>query len=563
MRIDHITVDAALPVLGPNGMEINQYVSGGIADEHSSIFKPGTLGPNQPGYMFFVATPLPNQEHGTLVLSSTRTKAPARTDSWVLDYARQYGNYGGTKGPVFSPAMAHIQCPQPDAKGQQDPTFDLNYAGVATVFLDPTNPTNEGGGNLLMVYEGTNKCIGMPSGPASKAFYSTIGIATSNDNGITWPTYLANFTPLPLLNQSVGPRKPLGAWGNEVCQGNVCTDIILMQPPKQYGRYAVSGPATTVIDAMGIYPIGSNSFTNAGDSEPAAFVDDVQAVQSTPPYVYAVHTYNPGPSLFTKDSPLYPQFPNVQSDLSISRAQLNGGRERLQFYHWYVPNGASQGGFTEAGLGSDTSDIGGHESPIFSTLNNTPGITGLNAYKQCLTPRQNRSAASVSYSEETHEYVLLYICASPSNPFTETQYPPPPAPQGTTTIGATWFYSTLDAEQYDLSRQDQWSTPQQVLQSSTTSPAPGFWSPFQSSGSCAADFDGWYPSMMSADAKQGHLNTTGWVFSMNGCLDGGANGQRRYLSRAFAMSLKAQSSCTNPIECCIQAGGTWSNGHCQ
>jgi hypothetical protein len=540
LKIDQITIDASLPVLGPNGMEINQYVGGGIADEHSTIFKPGTLRTTQPGYRFFVATPLPNQEHGTLVLDSTSPNAPGTTDSWILDYARQYGNYGGAKGPVFSPAMSHTECPQPDAKGHQDPTFDLNYAGVATVFLDPTNPTNEGGGSLLMVYEGTNKCVGMPSGPASKAFYSTIGIATSNDNGLTWPTYLANFTPLPFLNPSVGPRAPLGAWGNDVCLGNVCTDINLLEPPKQYGRYAVSAAATTVIDAMRIYPIGSNGFTNTGDSEPAAFVDDVQAPgQPSPPYVYVVHTYNPGPSSFTKDSPLYPQFPSVQSDLSISAAQLNRGRDRLQFYHWYVPAGASQGGFTKPGLGSDIS--GGLESPIFPTLNNTPGVAGLNAYKQCLTPRQSRSAASISYSEETHEYVLLFICTSPTDPFSETQYPPPPPPAGTTTAGATWFYSTLDAEQYDLSRQDQWSTPQQVLQSSTTSPASGFWSVFQSSGSCNADFDGWYPSMMSAEAQPGHLNTTGWVFSMQGCLDGGASGQRRYLSRVFAMSVKAQA----------------------
>jgi len=542
MKIDHITVDASLPVLGPDTttLGINQYVGGGIADEHSTIFKPGTLGSNQPGYLFFVATPLPNNEHGTLVLNSS-PNAPARYESWRLGYAREYGNYGGAKGPVFSPAMAHTTCPQPGPAGQ-DATFDLNYAGVSTVFLDPTNPKNEGSGNLLMVYEGTNKCIGMASGPASQNFYSTIGIATSNDNGISWPLYGANFTPLPFLNQTVGPKKPLGAWGNDVCWGNYCSDILLLQPPVQYGRYAVSGPATTVKEAMQIYPNGLPG--NVGDSEPAAFVDDVQAPgQPSPPYVYVVHTYNPGPSSFTKDSPLYPQFPNVQSDISISRAQLNGGRERLEFYHWYVPPGASKGRFTEVGLGSDNSDVGGHESPIFPTLNDTPGITGLNAYKQCLTPRQNRSAASISYSEATHEYVLLFICTSPTDPFTETQYPPPTPPQGTTTRGGTWFYSTLDAEKYDLSHQDQWSAPRQMLQSSTqlstTSSASGFWSTLQTSGSCTSEFDGWYPSMMSADAKPGHLNTTGWVFSMNGCLDGGANGQRLYLSRVFDISLTA------------------------
>jgi hypothetical protein len=282
----------------------------------------------------------------------------------------------------------------------------------------------------------------------------------------------------------------------------------------------VSGPATTVKEAQQLYPNGLPG--NAGDSEPAAFVDDVPG-RASPPYVYVVHTYNPGPPLFAKDPPADPQFPNVQFDLSISRAQLNGGGKRLKFYHWYL------GGFTEPGLGNDNGGAGGREDPIFPALNNTPGPEGLAAYKQCLTPRQSRSDASISYSEETHEYLLLFVCTSASDPSTETTFPP----QDTSHPGGTWFFSTLDAEQYDLSAQQQWSPPQQMLQSSTTTPAPGFWSPYQSGGGCMADLDGWYPSMMSAGSAPGHLKPSGWVFYMSGCEGGGSGPAGRIYSTRF------------------------------
>jgi hypothetical protein len=111
--------------------------------------------------------------------------------------------------------MAHSNCP-----GKFDPTFDLNYADPGTVFLDPTNPFNLWGGNLLMLYEGTNRCVGVTGEVGSNSFYSVIGIATSSDQGHTWPVYKSNYTALPGVNQAAGPDAALGAFGKDVCIGN-------------------------------------------------------------------------------------------------------------------------------------------------------------------------------------------------------------------------------------------------------------------------------------------------------------------------------------------------------
>ena len=80
-----------------------------------------------------------------------------------------------------------------------------------------------------------------------------IGIATSPDFGLTWPTYKANFTPLPGVNPSQGPNAELGAWGSQVCWGNFCSNISRLQPPSQFGRYAVSGPVSSISEAIQFY----------------------------------------------------------------------------------------------------------------------------------------------------------------------------------------------------------------------------------------------------------------------------------------------------------------------
>jgi hypothetical protein len=172
---------------------------------------------------------------------------------------------------------------------------------------------------------------------------------------------------------------------------------------------------------------------------------------------------------------------------------------------------------------------------------------------------------SISYVPETNQYLLIFLCLSD----TDFANPPNPARSGDPEQkGAAWFYSTLDASQYDLSRQDKWSTPTEIsgswhwLESNEKKPQDG-----AKSGSTDPNpycvYDGWYPSFMSLGTASGYLSRSGYAFSMDGCTDGSAGQARRYLSRMFNISIQTLPSCTNPIECCIQAGGTWSNGYCQ
>src|SRR5512142_1085998 len=49
------TFDTHQPVVAPDGTGINHYVSGGVSDEHQSVFSPGKLGSNS-DYLFFVAS---------------------------------------------------------------------------------------------------------------------------------------------------------------------------------------------------------------------------------------------------------------------------------------------------------------------------------------------------------------------------------------------------------------------------------------------------------------------------------------------------------------------------
>jgi hypothetical protein len=256
---------------------------------------------------------------------------------------------------------------------------------------------------------------------------------------------------------------------------------------------------------------------NVGDSEPSAFVDDIPG-RGPQPYVYAVHTYNPGQ--LGGDSPIYPDFPNILFDLSVSRGQLNGGSQRLQFQHWY------NGHFNEPGL--PTALGGGHEDPIFPAP-----VADIAHYRSCQAPTQRRSSGSISYSETTHEYVLFFICSSFSEPATTASCMTLDNKNICETAGAqggAWFFSTLDADQYDLSSQGKWRAPLEVGNS---------WNAYSMLG-CAngngANFDGWYPSLMSAGSAPGHLQGTGWVFYMNGCEGGDTPEGRVYSTRYFTIT---------------------------
>jgi hypothetical protein len=149
------TFDTQQVALGPEGPTINDYGFGGATDEHSTVLPPGYLGDNS-DYLFVLASgykPV-NRDIGAVVLSSS---GPDASDQWILQPADGYGVYPPDLGAVFLAPVAQGKCPPPNAStGLQDATFDLAYAAPGSVFRDPTSESRR----LLMIYEGTNTCIG-------------------------------------------------------------------------------------------------------------------------------------------------------------------------------------------------------------------------------------------------------------------------------------------------------------------------------------------------------------------------------------------------------------------
>ena len=88
------TGDTRQAVLAPDGsFPLNQYGGlGTLADEHSTIFPPGTL-PSHWDYLFFVATRtfLNSISSGVVVL--TGGSGPNKNGQWTLDFAPDYGHY--------------------------------------------------------------------------------------------------------------------------------------------------------------------------------------------------------------------------------------------------------------------------------------------------------------------------------------------------------------------------------------------------------------------------------------------------------------------------------------
>lgn len=534
------SVDSLQPILAPaaqGGGVINAYGGLlGVSDEHVTILPPGTFPAHTSDYLFLVASQTAlSQGQGPGLVVLTGGAGPDANGQWTLDYAPDYGRYkpsnsaGSQNGEVFTSSVGLKNCPVVTDATLQDPTFDLIYAAPGSVVIDPTNPSNTGPGDLLMAYEGTNTCIGVTNQGDSGNFYSTVGIATSLDHGVTWPTYRANWVSLP--GQSTrGPNAPLGALGNQVCMGNDCTST----PPAGYGRYAV---LDRPVSAAAAIQAGQPLNHDMGNSALSAFVDDVNVATGT--YLYVVSNYNTGPpdlGGFQFDSSA------VTTGIAIARAQLNGGSAPLQFMKWYGPsvsyaNGRASGSFAEVtpaalpqgvtcsagtcppfpnnkGLGSAG---GGLDSPIFPT--NPGGGQNSPSFKTCQGAAQSQGMPSISYVQDTHQYLLTFVCSSPVDPSSLSAGP-----------GAAWFYSTLDATQYDLSRQDKWSAPQEII---------GSWSPFDSNNPCGASgnfrsYSGWYPTFMSMNLKPGHLSISGYVAFLKGCAGGG--GGRQFSSRTFTIT---------------------------
>ena len=372
-----------------------------------------------------------------------------------------------------------------------------NYADPGSVVLDPTNPFDLGAGNLLMIYEGTNRCIGLTGGDnvqQNNSFYSTIGVATSFDFGHTWPAYHYDLNPYGFLNNplpgqdsSVGPDDGLGASGNNVCIGNNCF-LTQIFPNPAYGRYAALYPLITIEDVLEskITQKLQGLTEHMGDAVPAAFVDDVGWNFHSPVYLYEIHNYAPGLADFTNPALPY----NPTSDLMIARAQLNGGTAPLSFEKWYG------GSFLQSGAG-------GLETPIFPS----------GPFASCEDPSQDRTMGSISYVAATQQYLLTFVCMSQNgNPANEDGV-----------AGAAWFFSTS----YDLSNPNEWTTPQEII---------GSWRPYDPKVQNCNSFNGWYPSFMSLGQRSGYLTTTGYVFYMQGCSSGDTPGGRQYSTRTFTIT---------------------------
>jgi hypothetical protein len=480
------TFDTHQLVLGPEGTSVNTSNGLGagipvVPDEHSSVFRPWTLGTNH-DYLFFLATGLGGNAHiGVSVLSGGA--GPDRFGQWTLNLPTDgYGDYGTQFGPVFNPSTKGSICPGApmNDKTQQDQTFDMHYAASGSIVVDPTATP----GSLLMVYEGTNACIGNPGGPifGDNDDYISVAIATSLDYGKTWPVYRGNppafkFAPLPGVNPSQGPNKPMGALGADVCMGNDCSTT----PPASYGRYPVVTPTTSLDTLM---KAGVALGAKYGEQEISGFVDDVSRI--FPPYLYV----NSG-------------------DVRIARALLNGGSAPLTFEKW---NGHH---YTSPGLGGDEASV----LPV------GPG----GSFQNCLADAQNQFGSSISYVDSTKQYLLTFVCVSLGDPRFGPNQPG-------ALRGAAWFYATS----YDPSDPAQWSNPDPI-----GNPQPreieGSWSPFDQASIACPSFKGWYPTFMSLDTNPGHLSNSGHVFYLYGC-QGGGGGEappRQFSSRAFKITTAA------------------------
>ena len=475
------TADTHQIVLAPDGSgnTINSYGNMvGISDEHQSVFPPGSLQGNS-DYLFFVASRSAIGAPSTGVMVLSGGAGPDRNGQWTLDFAKAdgYNAFPAGYGQIFvAPNSGNCPTVADGNPAHQDQTFDLRYAAPGSIVLDPSS----GPGNLLMIYEGTNTCLGSTGGPDTGNFYSEVVIATSRDYGHSWPTYRAktgfNFIPLPNDNSTQGPQAPTGALGSFVCMGNDC----ITPPSATYGRYPVLGPSVSISTAAAT---GKPLPSSMGDSEMSGFLDD--AASGPASYVYAVYDYKPGTGALAD--------PNASgADLMIARAPLNGGSAPLSFSKW---NGQ---GFSAPGLG-------GYDSSIFPS--------GL--FANCEGNSQLRYGASLSYVEDTQQYLLAFVCDSPGDP---ALGPNPGSPRG-----AAWFYST----NYSLSDPTQWTAPLEIT---------GSWEQFDASGGCS-NYKGFYPTLMSPGSKPGHLKSAGYIFYLWGCQTNNTPPpDRRYSSRAFTIS---------------------------
>jgi len=521
---------------------------------------------------------------------------------------------------VLRTPLLHNECPD-FINNVGNATFDMTYVGVGSVLIDPTNL---GPRELLAIYNGNNNCIGHGTpGSAEEemsGYYATTAVATSDEYGKLWPIYKTNYEQYPDETPEA-PNAPEGASGADVCLSSLDLTCIPAAYPAgfDFGRYPAVTPSLTVEEAVANYSKHGLAHT-IGSQEPSAFIDDVHAsLMSRDPDIYLYTVQISGcASIYCPLST-----PGTEGTIDVARAKLNGGKRALEFTRWYGPRvsyesymhgnfGASfrlqteypivnghwvNTPFNNAGTGYNGGSWvhGGLVSPIFPMDNDLSAAS----YRTCQAGGtggdndQRQSMGAINYVPETHEYLLTFLCGSPWDPSK-----PKPAVVSPTDKGAAIFYSTLDADLYDLSRQDRWSPPQEITDSWETfipnrhicssdhtwcgtgqacaqltdghgnpvpndcivpSPSDCINSTIQEASQdpedkadkgCDLDrYRGWYPSFMSTrinpdpthPINPGYLlvGADGYIFSMEGCLGPTCRQYpREYNSRQFWIDVK-------------------------
>jgi hypothetical protein len=193
--------------------------------------------------------------------------------------------------------------------------------------------------------------------------------------------------------------------------------------------------------------------------------------EPTSPENPQVNLGNAIPTAYVNGDDLYIAYEYITSPttpaanmMRVARANLitdnvvSGGTSTLQFHKWY------NGSFSQPGIaGLDT-------SPLPS--GGCPG---------------SQRQGSISRDDDLGLYVMVFICVYTN-----------PAGQ------AGWYYSTATSL-----AQENWTTPQLIS---------GSLGPFSScNDGNSSQFDGFYPSMMSLNAPQGHIHNTGSIYFLNGC----------------------------------------------
>jgi hypothetical protein len=110
----------------------------------------------------------------------------------------------------------------------------------------------------------------------------------------------------------------------------------------------------------------------------------------------------------------------------VSRAALNGGTAPPQFQKW-------------DGHAVSAPGIGGHEVAILPD----------GAFENCGALTQGRSQGSISFVDETRQYLVTFVCGSAGDPAGGVRGGPQ---------GSAWYWATTN----NLSDETSWSTPQEI-----------------------------------------------------------------------------------------------------